>query len=206
MRLVTMKIALIGICLACGQATPTSPTPSEAESEAEAEIETEVEASASEVETEAANVESDDEGDSVVLSPVPGSVRLVVVHDADLLGSETRRLDAIAAHMGRSRTVTHEEPTEDEAELARRWIDGSERAVSPRWAHDETVVLIRVASPDVRRSGQRVSKGLSGFVVLRPGVTEAFFHARIDAASAWPLASESGEWIADLLADTGAAR
>ena len=127
----------------------------------------------------------------------------MVVHDAELLGSETRRIAQIARRLGRGRTFADDAPTEEEARAALAWIEGTGRPLPERWARDETVVALHITAPRTLRSGRRASRGLIGVAVFRPGAEAPWFDARIDPQSAWPLQERTAAWLADLVDDLG---
>ena len=100
--------------------------------------------------------------------PTPGTLRFVVVTDGpELLGSEARGLDAIAAGLGEGRELTRETATSDE----RAWVDAVRRGepeLPSTWATSETVVVVHVGAPRELRSGRRVTGGVRGTYVVRP--------------------------------------
>ncbi len=182
---------------------PTSerPAPNE-ESESPAQTESDQSPTPSEAQPESPTGSAQ----SAAFEPVAGSVRLVVVHDAELLGSETRRIAQIARRLGRGRTLADDAPSEAEAQAALGWIEGTGRQVPERWARDETIVALHVGVPRTLRSGRRVSRGLIGVAVFRPGAEAPWFDARIDPQSAWPFRDGTAAWLADLVGDVGGSR
>ena len=185
----TILVALL--LLGCGSSEATEPEATEPEATEPEAIEPTPEP------TE--NVAPTDDETPIELAPVEDSVRLIVVHETELLPSEERRLEQIAEVLSRGRTLIHEEPLEDETELARAWIDEESGGTHARWIHDETVIVLRIPEPSTSRSGRRTSRGLAGFAIFNPGSARALAQARVDDESAWRFDGETGGWLAEFL-------
>lgn len=122
------------------------------------------------------------------LAPVPGSLRLVVVHSGELLGSEERQLTRFLRRIGRGRSAERATPVAAESAAAQRWLDGTGHEVPEAWARSETVLALRFGAVQ-ERSGRRISCGVVGAVVLRPGTPTPFYSER---ASPNPTATHVG--------------
>lgn len=143
----------------------------------------------------------------------PGTVRVVALHEHELLGSESRAVGAIEAALeGRGMTVEIATPEDDEASVAREWLAGTKPASLPAaWRTVETVLVLHVAPPLAQRSGRSVARGVDGILVVRPPSRDPIFAARADEGTPIGIVTSQaalGPWLADLLegAAEGAAR
>lgn len=177
------------LLLACsgGQAEPTESEPPEPEVAPESQSESEV-APESAPESESAPEAEHTE------PPEPGTLRFVVAHDGpELLGSESRQLDALREGLAREHTVDAADVTESEG----AWLsDGG--ALPESWARFETVVVLRVAEPRTLRRGRRMSRGLRAVHVLRPPSPEPVY--TLEGGPVGLNGAEELGWIRALLA------
>lgn len=116
---------------------------------------------------------------TATLTPVAGSVRVVVLHGGALLASEERQVERFMRGVGRGRSAERATPDGAEVAAAERWLEGTGHDVPEAWASSERVVVLRFGPIEERRSGARVSGGVVGVVVLRPGADEPTYSERV---------------------------
>ena len=107
----------------------------------------------------------------IQVAAVPGSVRLVVVTEAEPLGSEKAELKALEASLKKAGLQVNSAPSEAAEALYLASLLGSPESAPPlvsAWGRFETVVLLKMALPEGKEAGSRVSRGRSHLVVLHP--------------------------------------
>lgn len=112
------------------------------------------------------------------LAPVAGSLRIVIVHEGELLASEERQVERFVARVGRGRSAERatSDPTESAAAVG--WLEGTGSPVPEAWATNEMVLALRFGPIEEQRSGRR-SGGIVGVVVLRPGADAPHYSERV---------------------------
>ena len=141
-------------------------------------------------------------------APAPtGSVRLVVVRQGELLGSEKRALadltHALEKQVG-ALTVVGAQPSGEEATAGLAVLgDATPSHIPVTWSSARTVVIVQVLGPRGTKPN-RTSSGVGGIAVLRPPSATPIYLERVkgDGLGA-PLSGDMAGWIAGAVALAG---
>lgn len=132
--------------------------------------------------------------------PVPGSLRVVVVPQSELLPSESRALGTLKAQLFKRPPGALAEATPAEASFAAASFAGGTPALPREWLASQTVLVLQVLSP-MGKKPSRVSRGLGAVVLFRPPQAQPVYRETIAGEAGSPLSSETlPGWIARAVA------
>lgn len=137
-----------------------------------------------------------------------GTLRVVVVHGGELLGSEARAVRELQARLLRDRQdgAAVVEASGEEAAAARAVLAGGAAALHPGWREVETVVILEVRPPRGAKKGSRTTGGVGGVAILRPPAAEPVYREEVIGEAAFGLRGEEiATWLGELTALAGAA-
>ena len=179
--------------VACGGGEPSQgaqPTNVETEEPSPAQ-----EAPTAESTAPSATTAEAEEEESITYAPVAGRIRFVVVAENTdgLLGSEERAVGQMKDGLERIEgvSVTQEPASDGERAFADALRDGESPTRPDEWAEAETVVLLQVATPEVRGE-RRISLGMRMLAVLHGEGAEPMYVERArHRPSTWGSSSVS---------------
>lgn len=194
-------LALLLLAIGCGSDDDGAPS-------AEASAETTEAVPATETE-EIAEVEEVPEP-IVEITPTAHDVLLLVLHDEELLPSESRVLGVLEERMRRRHhDVEMRDATEEEAALARLFFDPeaspearAAASLPSTFGAARKVVVLHIPAPRTLRDGNRRTNGFSGALLFQPPSVEPAFSLAIEDSSFWRLSDDQwSSWLAGLLRD-----
>lgn len=131
----------------------------------------------------------------------PPRIRLLVIQEHELLGSETRGKERLVRGLTSAGfNVLLEESSAEEAEYARAWLAGTPEAALPEgWSGMHGVILLEAFPPVTlsnSRRGARVSGGIGSTLTLRPPSLEPMLEERAGRGSLRILrGSTADRWL-----------
>ena len=138
------------------------------------------------------------------VTPKPGTVRVAILHDEELLGSEARGVEKLKKHLGKTKGITLDfGPASDEEKAA--WqayakVGAVPASVPAPWQGFETVIALRVLPPRVKKS-KRYGRGLGGTLILRPPSAEPVYREVVEGAIGASFSGDGlGNWLQGFLA------
>lgn len=146
----------------------------------------------------------------VEVTPTAHDVLLLVLHDEELLPSESRVLGVLEERMRRRHhDVEMRDATEEEAALARLFFDPeaspearAAASLPSTFGAARKVVVLHIPAPRTLRDGNRRTNGFSGALLFQPPSVEPAFSLAIEDSSFWRLTDDQwSSWLAGLLRD-----
>jgi hypothetical protein len=128
----------------------------------------------------------------------PPGARLVLVHDGDLLASESKALAQLQKRLAKLQRGSGRlnEATPHEVAALRAYLAGVPTPIPEEWRGEKTVIVLEVLAPSGEKP-TRTSRGLGALVVLRPPRNEPVYRERVDGRAEAPLDGDAlADWIA----------
>ena len=133
------------------------------------------------------------------VKPAPGSVRVAIVHEGELLKSEARAVAKLEKVLGKHKGIALDlgaaSDEEKTAWQAYAGLAAPPEAVPAPWRSFETVVVLQVLAPREKR-GKRYARGVGDVLILRPPSAQPVYRETGDGEYG---ASLSGEGLGQMI-------
>lgn len=139
----------------------------------------------------------------------PAPVRIVIVHEGELLGSESKALAELEKKLSKKTVVKLGDATPSETAAARACLGkvapSTPGPLPPEWLGAETVVVLEVLPPAGKKPN-RITRGLGSVLVFRPPQPQPIYVEQVDGNADVALRADTlGEWLARAMAITAKA-
>lgn len=128
--------------------------------------------------------------------PAAATLRVVVVADGEMLGSETRALADLRSKLAKPpSSVVLNNATPTEAAFFAAINTGGSPAIPPEWRPHQAVLVLQVLAPSGVKP-KRVSRGLGTVLLFRPPSDRPVYREVIAGEAGTPLTNELlAEWF-----------
>lgn len=135
----------------------------------------------------------------------PAGIRVIVLHEDELLGSESRTLATVQKQLSGKgpQPIQFSDASPAEKAVAAAWLSGQTPASAParpsEWQGVGAVVVLQVLPPQGKKP-KRTSGGLGGRLVFRSPDPAPLYVERVEGKTGAALNVESlGRWLAGAL-------
>jgi hypothetical protein len=131
-------------------------------------------------------------------TPAPPAARLVLVHDGELLASESKALAQLHKRLAKLQPGSWRlnEASPHEVAALRAYLAGVPLPIPEEWRGEKTVIVLEVLAPSGEKP-TRISSGLGALVVVRPPRNQPVYRERVDGRAQAPLDGDAlADWIA----------